>query len=198
MRKASSNTLVHLAARALLLSLLSLLAPVGCGRQEEDEVLPPDGEAAVLEPELTALEGGQWTSPPGNGMQAVHASLLPNGKVLVINGSSNRDGIDTNQYNQVDNTALFNPSTPTAPWTRLPSSVTPGVNGPNIDRSHMHTSAGNLLFIGGTEQYDPFLGGQAGNSVQLEDKHLDQGSASRTVGMGRDGTRPPALTPRPP
>jgi hypothetical protein len=55
-------------------------------------------------------------------MQAVHIVLLPSGKVLIVNGRSNRnriekgkvlDGVNRQDYAVVNNTSLFDPSTPT-------------------------------------------------------------------------------------
>ncbi len=73
-----------------------------------------------------ALAGqkGSWFVPPlpalKDRLQAIHTVLLPDGKVLMVNGSSNRnriekngtiqDGVSSKDYDVVNNTALFDPS----------------------------------------------------------------------------------------
>ncbi|QYX32765.1 galactose oxidase early set domain-containing protein [Sphaerospermopsis torques-reginae] len=69
-------------------------------------------------------EMGAWYMLPmpeeKDRMQAVHAALLPNNKVLIVNGSSNRnrvttngkieDGVNTKDDKVVDNTSIFDPA----------------------------------------------------------------------------------------
>ncbi len=69
-------------------------------------------------------EMGAWYMLPmpkeEDRMQAVHAVVLPNSKVLIVNGSSNRnhviadntieDGLDNSSYEVVNNTSIFDPS----------------------------------------------------------------------------------------
>jgi hypothetical protein len=80
---------------------------------------------ALLASEGPPAEMGAWYVPPlppeDQRTQAVHAVLLPNEKVLIVNGSSNRnriqqgkveEGIDASNpvmANLVNNTALFDP-----------------------------------------------------------------------------------------
>ncbi|MDF0556157.1 galactose oxidase early set domain-containing protein [Kamptonema sp. UHCC 0994] len=84
--------------------------------------------ANLPEPPLRAVEGstekkGAWYTPPmpkniNERMQGLHASLLPNGKVLIVNGGSVRlslvsegiKGKDARKPWLMDNTALFDPS----------------------------------------------------------------------------------------
>lgn len=69
-------------------------------------------------------EFGAWYLPPlpplKDRMQSVHVALLPDGKVLIVNGSSFRikyckdcgrfeEGVDGTDYNVVDNTAIYDP-----------------------------------------------------------------------------------------
>jgi hypothetical protein len=82
-----------------------------------------------LDQKLVANEGcpeemGAWYMLPmpeeKDRMQAVHAALLPNNKVLIVNGSSNRnrvtknnkieDGVNTKDDKVVDNTSIFDPA----------------------------------------------------------------------------------------
>lgn len=84
--------------------------------------------ANLPEPPLRAVEGsaekkGAWYTPPmpkniNERMQGLHASLLPNGKVLIVNGGSVRlllvnqgiKGKDARKPWLMDNTALFDPT----------------------------------------------------------------------------------------
>lgn len=148
----------------------------------------PDGDdrtlSAVLGP--PAQLGGWWAPPlpdPKDRMQAVHVALLPSGKVLIVNGSSNRnrvdengvvrDGVFTNDYASVNNTSLFDPNAPqtSSGMTRIaspPSPLTVTVGGkqtplPNdlFCSGHLQLPDGNVMFVGGSQNYYPgekFLG----------------------------------------
>ncbi len=124
-------------------------------------------------------------------MQAVHVALLPSGKVLIVNGSSNRDriengevrdGVDTSDYAVVNNTSLFDPSAPPdqSGLTRIASpptpiaAILPGAKSaeptslPNdlFCSGHLHLPDGNVLFAGGSQNYYPgekFLGLRTAN-----------------------------------
>ncbi|MCA2958680.1 MAG: DUF1929 domain-containing protein [Silvanigrellales bacterium] len=88
-------------------------------------------------------------------MQAVHAVLLPSGKVLMVNGTSARDNASPSTYAHVDNTALFDPNSNS--FRRIPSSPWPGQNRPDIDlfcSGHVQLWNGNVLFAGGTRSYE--------------------------------------------
>jgi hypothetical protein len=123
-------------------------------------------------------EKGAWYVPalPAHRLQAVHAVLLPDGLVLIVNGSSNRnriekgkilDGVDTTDYGVVDNTALFDPCAPagSSGLKRIASPETPSADGATHDpegeandpfcSGHIHLSDGNVLFVGGTQLYYP-------------------------------------------
>ncbi len=122
---------------------------------------------------------GSWFVPPlpaepKDRLQSIHAVLLPNGKVLMVNGSSNRnriepdgsiqDGVSSRDYDVVNNTALFDPSfaDPKNPSgvVRIESPKTPSSDGVNPDSQgepndpfcggHIHLHDGNVLFVGGT------------------------------------------------
>src|SRR5271167_3992871 len=102
--------------------------------------------AGVNDRPLSAVLGapkefGAWWVPPllanvSDRMQAVHIVLLPSGKVLIVNGSSNRnriekgkvlDGVNSQDYAVVNNTSLFDPSAPPdqSGLTRISSPPTP-------------------------------------------------------------------------
>lgn len=94
-------------------------------------------------------------------MQAVHTALLPNGKVLMVNGSSNRntldkdkfiDGVKVSDSAVVSNTALFDPV------TNFPKITFERIASPAYDpfcSGHLQLPNGNVLFVGGTNRYYP-------------------------------------------
>lgn len=145
----------------LLLSLLLLLTPA---------------RAAQAAP-------GRWQlaplPPPNTRMQAVHSALLPNGKVLVVNGSSFRtqylspdpatgeagrfvESIDLGHPGWTDNSGLWDPAT--GKLQRI-SSPPPLLFDPTVGEAgamtandlfcsgHLQLSDGNVLFAGGTGSY---------------------------------------------
>ncbi len=138
---------------------------------------------ALLAAEGPREERGAWYVPPlppeEQRTQAVHTVVLPNGKVLIVNGSSNRnrrvldevrEGVDVTNPWLVDNTALFDPSAipledpsagktgdaiPTG-WSRIsspPTSLNEAVD--LFCAGHVHLSDGKVLFVSGTENYYP-------------------------------------------
>src|SRR5208282_4141764 len=150
-------------------------------------------------------------------MQAVHIVLLPSGKVLIVNGSSNRnriekgkvlDGVNSQDYAVVNNTSLFDPSAPPdqSGLTRISSPPTPisvvlpetKSSGPQLlpndlfCSGHVHLPDGNVLFAGGTQNYYPgekFLGSRTAN---LFDWKTEQW---RSAGIMTDGHWYPSLVP---
>ena len=145
----------------LLLSLLILLAPTQAV------------QAAI----------GRWQMaplPPENArMQSVHSVLLPNGKVLVVNGSSFRtqylspdpgsgeagrfvESIDLGLPGWTDNSGLWDPAT--GQLQRI-SSPPPLLFDPSVGEAgmmtandlfcsgHLQLTDGNVLFAGGTGSY---------------------------------------------
>jgi hypothetical protein len=110
---------------------------------------------------------GEWTLPRQTArMQAIHMVAIPSDpdprdkhprgvKVLIVNGSSNRDNADPRRYADVDNTGLFDPAGDLL--RRIDSSPDPGRDGGDIDMfcsGQVQTYKGDVLFVGGT------LGGQ--------------------------------------
>ena len=107
------------------------------------------GEKPGLASEGPPGQKGSWFVPPlpalKDRLQAIHTVLLPNGKVLMVNGSSNRnriekngtiqDGVSSKDYNVVNNTALFDPSAPanSSGVERIGSPQTPSSDGANLD-----------------------------------------------------------------
>ncbi|MEO1262280.1 MAG: galactose oxidase early set domain-containing protein [Bacteroidota bacterium] len=111
-------------------------------------------------------------------MQSVHTVLMPNGKVLMVNGSSNRntvnpatsntagtgvgkdndiqDGSNLRNYEAINNMCVFDPADNS--FTRY--DVPPLPNDRELSNDlfctgHLHMSDGNILFAGGTQRYYP-------------------------------------------
>ncbi len=157
----------------LLIGTLCLATSVPVGRHPTAVGADPPAPAKGPRERM-----GEWSVPPlPNGgkdwMQAIHAVLLPNGKVLIANGSSNRDrkvapgmpqieGVDGKNPKAVDNTCLFDPANERSPFERLSSPKTPIPSDEDKDRpyvndlfccGHMHLWNGNVLIAGGTHEY---------------------------------------------
>src|SRR6202051_1276964 len=156
---------------------------------------------------------GAWFQPPlpeeQNRMQAVHIALLPSGKVLMVNGSSNRDRIQDGQvmdgispldYAAVNNSSLFDPSAPatSSGLTRIASPPSPiNFNGTSIPNDlfcsgHVQLPDGNVLFAGGTQNSCPgerFLGSRTTNLFNWKTETWTNS------GMMTDGHWYPSLVP---
>ncbi len=147
---------------------------------------------------------GAWYMLPmpaeSDRMQAVHAALLPDKKVLIVNGSSNRnhvtaegkieDGVNTKDYNVVNNTSIFDPSLSDpyyknpdldfkkSPFQRI-SSPDAEINKESNDpfcSGHLHLPNGDVLFIGGSRLYYPgvkFSGSKQANIFHWEGKNWE-------------------------
>ncbi len=182
-----------------------------------------------LKTKLLTYEGcpaemGAWYMLPmpkkKDRMQAVHAALLPNSKVLIVNGSSNRnhvtpdgtieDDIDNSQDEVVDNTSIFDPSLSdffdnqskpdftTSPFQRIKSPPAKA-NGEINDlfcSGHLHLPNGDVLFVGGTRRYYPgvkFEGSRNANVFHWEDEKKD--NPWENLGLTEDGHWYPTLVP---
>ena len=122
---------------------------------------------------LESINGGEWQTVPlpekrEDWMQAVHTSLLPNGKVLVVNGSSNRntlvqdnsgnqfiDGVNGRDYNVVNNSTLFDPKTNTFERIASPPSIANGKSNDPFCSGNVHLADGNVVFVSGSHRYYP-------------------------------------------
>ena len=169
-------------------------------------------------------EMGAWYMLPmpeeEDRMQAVHVALLPNSKVLIANGSSNRnhvtadgkieDGLDNSKYEVVDNTSIFDPSLSdfsennsdpdftTSPFERISSP--PAMANDEINdlfcSGHLQLPNGDVLFVGGTRTYYAgvhFAGSRNTNIFHWEDEHQDD--PWENVGLTEDGHWYPTLIP---
>jgi hypothetical protein len=152
---------------------------------------------------------GEWETVPLPGaenlMQAVHSVLLPNGKVLLANGSSFRntilkdgdkvsiqEGVLSSDYATINNTALFNPETGAFQRIASPPAIQHGENNDLFCAGHLHLADGNVLFIGGTDRYYP--GGKFTGSRQVNLYNWRENKWS-DLGQIKEGRWYPSLIP---
>ena len=167
---------------------------------------------ADVDSECLALNGakeemGCWQKlplPRGNedkilSLESVHTSLLPNGKVLMVSGSSNRntlvregdnvdfqDGVDTAKWDVINNTAILD--TNTGEYELIDSPTLDQNDLPTNDlfcSGHVHLFNGNILFAGGTKRYYPdeqFFGSKQTNLYDWQNKTW---STIGSLGVGR-------------
>lgn len=151
---------------------------------------------------LESATKGEWTTVPlptdkKDWLQAVHTSLLPNGKVLIVNGSSNRntlaqtetgnkfiDGVNGRDNAVVDNSALFDPETNTFERIASPPALKNEQSNDPFCSANVHLSDGNVLFISGSNRYYPgekFEGSKQTNLYNWQTKTWS------TVGQLKEG-----------
>ncbi len=145
-------------------------------------------------------------------IQSVHSSLLPNGKILMVNGSSNRntidrqtdangadlkvsfiDGVKTTEYPVIDNTALFDPETGIFKKIASPPAVQFGDSNDLFCSGHLHLPNGNILFSGGSSRYYP--GEQFEGSKQINIYDWQQNQWTNIGGKMKAGRWYPSLVP---
>ena len=145
---------------------------------------------------------GQWQTVPlpldnKQWMQGVHTSLLPNGKVLIVNGSSNRntlvqegtsnkfiDGVNGRDNAVVDNSALFDPKTNTFERISSPNALENKQSNDPFCSANVHLADGNVLLSSGSHRYYPgekFEGSKQTNLYNWQDKTWS------TVGQLKEG-----------
>ncbi|MDB9534264.1 DUF1929 domain-containing protein [Dolichospermum planctonicum CS-1226] len=156
----------------------------------------------VISANIENASKGQWQTVPlpvdqKDWMQGVHTSLLPNGKVLIVNGSSNRntlvqegtsnkfiDGVNGRDYAVVDNSALFDPKTNTFERISSPNAIENKQSNDPFCSANVHLPDGNVLFISGSHRYYPgekFEGSKQTNLYNWQDKTWS------TVGQLKEG-----------
>ncbi|WP_333241147.1 MULTISPECIES: galactose oxidase early set domain-containing protein [unclassified Microcoleus] len=129
-------------------------------------------------------EMGAWETipmaPPESRMQSVHTVLLPNGKVLSVNGSSFRntlikndkgedvfiEGVGAGDYDSINNASLFDPKTKQFERIVSPPAMQYGESNDLFCAGHLQLADGNVLFISGTGRYYPggrFTGSRQAN-----------------------------------
>ena len=196
---------------SILLTVV-LVGVIICGHVDEAIAASPPPYEPMVGPKE---EMGAWSliplPPAEDQMQAVHTILLPNQKVLIANGSSNRSrlengqvliGVDGKKPEVVDNTTLFDPalSDPdralvsglepdyiSNPFERIASPPTP-VNGETNDifcSGHLHLPNGNVLFAGGNRRYYPNGGFQGTKHTNIFDWRTNRWSSAGEMVNGR-------------
>lgn len=155
-------------------------------------------------------EMGAWETIPmparENLMQSVHTTLLPNGKVLSVNGSSFRntlvqndkgentfiEGVGVGEYDAINNTSLFDPETNKFERIDSPPALQYGESNDLFCSGHLQLADGNVLFISGTGRYYPggrFTGSKQANIYNWQ---TDKWSAA---GQLKEGRWYPTLVP---
>ncbi|MEL6501978.1 MAG: hypothetical protein AAFQ23_11360, partial [Cyanobacteria bacterium J06623_1] len=156
---------------------------------------------------------GAWETiplaPEGNRVQSVHTIVLPNGKILMVNGSSFRstletangeyqfvEGVDLTNYDVINNTGLLDPVT--GKFERI-ASPTAMVYDRELKHKttndlfcggHIQLANGDVLFVSGTGRYYP--GGAFTGSKWLNIYHWQTGKWEN-VGQMQDGRWYPTL-----
>ncbi len=167
-----------------------------------------NGGGAIAATTGPSEEMGAWETvplaPPADRMQSVHTILLPNGKVLSVNGSSFRNTLSTNDkgentfiegvgvgaYDAINNTALFDPETKKFERISSPPATQYGESNDLFCSGHLHLADGNVLFISGTGRYYP--GGRFTGSKQVNIYNWQTEKWS-TVGQMKEGRWYPTL-----
>lgn len=169
-----------------------------------------DGKTAIAD----SLPGskktmGYWETlpmpPVSDRLQSVHTILLPNGKVLMVNGSSFRstlveengkysfiEGVDPTNYDAINNTGLFDPKT--GEFKRIPSppALQNGTTNDLFCSGHLQLDDGNVLFIGGTGRYYPGGAFTGTKQINLYDWKTE---TWKNLGEMKDGRWYPSLVP---
>jgi len=172
-------------------------------------ILLGNWEPAIASPVVGAPEEmGLWETVPMAAkedlMQSVHTILLPNGKVLSVNGSSFRntlvknekgentfiEGVGIGEYDAINNTSLFDPQTQKFQRIASPPALQYGESNDLFCAGHLHLANGNVLFISGTGRYYP--GGRFTGSKQVNIYDWQTGKWS-TVGQMKEGRWYPTL-----
>jgi len=153
-------------------------------------------------------EMGAWETipmaPPESRMQSVHTVLLPNGKVLSVNGSSFRntltkndkgedvfiEGVGAGDYDAINNASLFDPKTKQFERIASPPAMQYGESNDLFCAGHLQLADGNVLFISGTGRYYP--GGRFTGSRQANIYNWQTGKWS-AAGQLKEGRWYPTL-----
>ncbi|MFZ1025508.1 MAG: galactose oxidase-like domain-containing protein [Limnoraphis robusta] len=169
-----------------------------------------DGKTAVAD----SLPGskktmGYWETlpmpPVEDRLQSVHTILLPNGKVLMVNGSSFRstlveengkysfiEGVDPTNYDAINNTGLLNPRTGEFKRISSPPALQNGTTNDLFCSGHLQLADGNVLFIGGTGRYYPGGAFTGTKQINLYDWKTE---TWKNLGEMKDGRWYPSLVP---
>ena len=138
-------------------------------------------------------------------LQSVHTSVLPNGKILIVNGSSARntldrqtdaskatdikinfiDGVNTSKKAVVDNTAIFDPATDKFEKITSPPAWQFENSNDLFCSGHVHLPNGNILFAGGNNRYYPdkqFAGSKQINIYNWKEQKWENIGRKMTAG----------------
>ncbi len=161
---------------------------------------------------------GQWgTIPmplPKERTQSVHTIVLPNGKILMVNGSSFRTELDTEEdkykfiepidlsdQSVIDNNGLLNPLTGKFERISSPPALqfdkTIGTKGEKTTNDlfcsgHVQLADGNVLFAGGTSSY---YGGGAFTGTKWLNLYDWRSNQWKVIGQMKGGRWYPSLIP---
>ena len=163
--------------------------------------------------ESSPVTMGAWETIPmaakGDRIQSVHTILLPNGKVLMVNGSSFRstleqedgeykfiEGVDLTKYDVIDHTGLLDPVT--GKFERIASppvmvydrELQHKTTNDLFCGGHLQLANGDVLFVSGTGRYYP--GGAFTGTKWLNIYHW-QTNEWENVGQMHDGRWYPTL-----
>ena len=146
---------------------------------------------------------------PDERLQSVHTVLLPNGKILMVNGSSFRstlekendeykfiEGVDLTNYDVINNSGLLDPVTgnferiPSPPAMVYDQELKHKTTNDLFCGGHVQLPNGDVLFVGGTGRYYP--GGAFTGTKWLNIYHWQTGKWEN-VGQMQDGRWYPTL-----
>ncbi len=156
---------------------------------------------------------GAWETipmhPSGERLQSVHTVLLPNGKILMVNGSSFRstlvkendeyqfiEGVDLTKYDVVNNSGLLDPVTgkieriSSPPVMVYDKELKHKTTNDLFCGGHIQLANGDVLFVGGTGRYYP--GGAFTGTKWLNIYHWQTGKWEN-LGQMKDGRWYPTL-----
>ncbi|MEM9922720.1 MAG: galactose oxidase-like domain-containing protein [Cyanobacteria bacterium P01_D01_bin.50] len=161
---------------------------------------------------------GAWETipmpPQKDRMQSVHTTLLPNGKILMVSGSSFRsflkkekkengeyeykfvEGVDPKKQEYFNNSGLFDPATgtfehiPSPPSLLYDEELKKKTGNDLFCSDQVQLSNGNVLFVGGTGRYYP--GGAFTGSKWLQLYNWRTGEWSQ-LDMMKDGRWYPSV-----
>ena len=166
------------------------------------------GTPSAINPD--AIAKGTWETVPlpddkKDWMQAVATVLLPNGKILIANGSANRntlvfengqakflDGVNSSDYDTVNNTLLFDPTTNKYERIDSPPAVLEGDSNDLFCGAQIQMLDGNILFISGTSRYYP---GENFEGSKQSNLYNWKSNTWSTLGQMKEGRWYPSLVP---
>lgn len=155
-----------------------------------------------------AATKGSWETVPlpenkKDWVHAIQVSLLPNGKVLIVNGSANRNrlvfengqakfpgGVTSNDYDTIDNTVIFDPATNKYERIASPPETQLGDSNDLFCGGQIQMKDGKILFISGTSRYYPGENFEGSKQSNLFDWTNNSWS---TLGKMKEGRWYPSL-----